>query len=349
MAGERIQVVVAMDFADGLIEELAALSPRLRVERHFPQLPGGVWPETDVRYRVPDSAWARAEVLYTAHLVPLPEQAPRLRWIQLHSAGVNHLQDAPILAAEDVAITTASGIHATAIAEYCLALMLAFACRLPHYQRHQAAAEWDRSQRASDPLRGQTLGIVGYGSIGRELARVADCLGMTVVATRRDLRHSADDDGRYAEPGLGDPQAEIPTRLYPPQALASMLGICDFVALTLPLTAATRHLIDADMLAAMKPNAVLINVSRGAIVDEAALISALAAERIAGAGLDVFEEEPLPSSSPLWGLDNVLITPHIAGNMHRYHEKAAVLFRENLRRYLNNEPLLNLYHRQHGY
>ena len=174
MSEERIQVVVAMDFADELVESLAALAPRLRVERHFPQVPSSVWADT--------------EVLYASRLIPLPEQAPRLRWIQLHSAGINHLLGKPILAAEDVAITTASGIHATPIAEHCLAMMLAFACRLPHFQRRQAAAEWDRSGRTSDTLRGQTLGIVGYGSIGRELARLADCLGMTVVAMRRDLR-----------------------------------------------------------------------------------------------------------------------------------------------------------------
>ena len=338
MSEERIQVVVAMDFADELVESLAALAPRLRVERHFPQVPSSVWADT--------------EVLYASRLIPLPEQAPRLRWIQLHSAGINHLLGKPILAAEDVAITTASGIHATPIAEHCLAMMLAFACRLPHFQRRQAAAEWDRSGRTSDTLRGQTLGIVGYGSIGRELARLADCLGMTVVAMRRDLRQSATAERnaeRYMEQGLGDPQAEIPTRLYPPQALASMLGVCDFVALTLPLTVGTQHLIDTAMLEAMKANAVLINVSRGAIVDEAALITALAAERIGGAALDVFEEEPLPGSSPLWGLDNVIITPHIAGNMRQYHEKAAALFSENLRRYLQNEPLLNLYDRDRGY
>ena len=334
MAEERIQVVVAMDFADELVESLAALAPRLRVERHFPQVPASVWADT--------------EVLYASHLIPLPEQAPRLRWIQLHSAGINHLLGKPILAAEDVAITTASGIHATPIAEHCLAMMLAFSYSLPHFQRRQAAAEWDRSARESDTLRGQTLGIVGYGSIGRELARLADCLGMTVVAMRRDLRQPAA-AARYMEPGLGDPQAEIPTRLYPPQALASMLGVCDFIALTLPLTAGTQQLVDAAVLEAMKPNAVLINVSRGAVVDEAALITALAAERIAGAALDVFEEEPLPGSSPLWGLDNVIITPHIAGNTRRYHEKAAALFSENLRRYLHNEPLLNLYDRNRGY
>ncbi len=334
MAGERIRVVVAMDFADGLMEELAAIAPRLQVERHFPQVPAG--------------AWADVEVLYASRHIPQPEEAPRLRWIQLHSAGTNHLRGLPILDAEDVAITTTSGIHATPIAEHCLAMMLAFACRLPHFFRQQASADWDRAGRESDTLRGQTLGIVGYGSIGRELARLADSLGMTVVATRRDLRRPLE-SGRYMEPGVGDPRAEIPTRLYPPEALASMLAVCDFVALTLPLTGGTHHILDGAMLEAMKPNAVLVNVSRGAVVDEAALISALAAERIAGAALDVFEKEPLPASSPLWGLDNVIITPHIAGNTRRYHEKAVALFSENLRRYLNNETLLNLYDRQLGY
>ncbi|MCE2489017.1 MAG: D-2-hydroxyacid dehydrogenase [Anaerolineae bacterium] len=334
MGGDRIKVVVAMDFADELVRGLAAISPRLQMERHFPQ--------------VPANAWADVEVLYAGGHIPQPEQAPRLRWIQLHGAGANHLQGLPILDAEDVAITSASGIHATPIAEHCLAMMLAFACRLPHFLRLQAEANWDRSGRASDTLRGQTLGIVGYGSIGRELARLADSLGMTVVATRRDLRHPAE-EGSYLEPGVGDPQAEIPTRLYPPQALASMLAICDYVALTLPLTGETQHLLDEGMLATMKPGAVLINISRGAVLDEAALISALAAQRIAGAALDVFEEEPLPATSPLWSLDNVIITPHIAGNTRRYHEKAATLFAENLRRYLNNEALLNLYDRSRGY
>lgn len=334
MSAERIQVVVAMDFADGLIRELDAISPRLHVERHFPRAPAGVR--------------AEMEVLYASTDIPQPEEAPRLRWIQLHNAGANHLQGLPILGAGDVAITSASGIHATPIAEHCLAMMLAFTCRLPHFRRLQAVARWDRSGAASDTLRGQTLGIVGYGSIGRELGRLADALGMTVLAMRRNLVHP-EEGGRYVEPGVGDPRAEIPERLYPPQALASMLGACDVVALTLPLTGGTRHLLDEAMLAAMKPHAVLINVSRGAVVDEAALISALAAERIAGAALDVFEEEPLPASSPLWGLENVIITPHISGNTRRYHEKAATLFGVNLRRYLDNEPLFNLYDRERGY
>ena len=337
MPDEPIRVVVAMDFSDEIMEQLRGISPRLQIERHFP--------------RVPDSTYATAEILYTSGNLPEPEQVPHLRWIQLHHAGANHILESPIGQAEDVEITTASGVHATPIAEYCLAMMLSFAYRLPEFRRLQDQAKWPDDSFGSTvthTLRGQTLGIVGYGSIGRELARLANSLGMEIVAIKRDLKQLAFEE-KYVETGLGDAASEIPNRLYPPEALASMVSICDFVALTLPLTDETRHLVNEDMLSAMKKTAVLINISRGAIIDEAALISALAAQKIAGAGLDVFEEEPLPSTSPLWAMDNVIITPHISGNTARYHERTAALFAENLQRYLDNEPLLNLVDREHGY
>jgi phosphoglycerate dehydrogenase-like enzyme len=336
MSDEKINVIVAMDFSDEIMAQLQAVSPRLNIERHFPE--------------VPENAWATAEVLYTLRHLPEPEQAPRLRWIQAHTAGINHLADRPIMQAEDVEVTTASGIHAVPMAEYCLAMMLAFAYRLPQLRRYQDNAEWPKSTQSltTHTLRGQTLGIVGYGSIGRELARLADQMGMVVVATKRNLRQTAA-EGEYVEAGLGDDSGKIPTRLYPPEALASMVTVCDFVALTLPLTEQTHHLVNEDIFEAMKPTAILVNVSRGAIVDEAALISALAAQKLAGAGLDVFEQEPLPAASPLWSMDNVIITPHISGNTARVHEKAAALFADNLQRYVDNEPLLNVVDRERGY
>jgi phosphoglycerate dehydrogenase-like enzyme len=171
---------------------------------------------------------------------------------------------------------------------------------------------------------------------------------MVVVATKRDLRQTANEE-KYVEFGLGDAEAHIPMRLYPPQALASMVEVCDFVVLTLPLTDETHHMVNEAIFEAMKPSAYIINVGRGAVVDEAALISALAAEKIAGAALDVTEKEPLPPSSPLWQMDNVIITPHTSGNNQRYHERAAALFAENLERYLSNRPLLNKLNREHGY
>jgi phosphoglycerate dehydrogenase-like enzyme len=296
-------------------------------------------------------------VLYTARTFPSPAQTPRLRWIQLHSAGLDDLIKEPIIQAQDVEVTTASGIHAVQMSEYCLAMMLAFTYRIPRMLALQAKAEWPAKRNgmpnpddvfAPRELRGQTLGVVGYGSIGRELARIADTMGMTVLAVKRDMMHPQAED-EYFEPGTGDPEGEIPLRLYPPEATASMVTECDFVVLTMPLTPQTRHLINEDVLGAMKKTAILINVGRGAVVDEAALISALAAGRIGGAALDVFEEEPLPSTSPLWNLSNVIISPHVAGGSVHYHDKAAALFTENLQRYVENLPLLNRLKREAGY
>ncbi len=337
MTNEPIHVVVAMDFSDSIMEQLRAISPHLHIERHYPN--------------VPDSAWAEVEVLYTLRHFPEPAQVPRLRWIQLHFAGADSVVDKPILQAEDIAITTASGIHAVQMSEYCLGLMLAFAYKIPTMLELQNKAEWpEKTGKIFAPveLRGQTLGIVGYGSIGRELARVADALGMNVLASKRDLKRLHDNDG-YSEPGTGDPEGSIPARIYPAEAVGSMAAECDFLVVTAPLVKGAAPVISAGVLERMKKTAVLINVARGAVVDEAALIDALESHQIAGAGLDVFTEEPLPASSPLWKLPNVILSPHISGNSLRYHEKAAALLGENLLRYMEKKPLLNLLNRQRGY
>jgi phosphoglycerate dehydrogenase-like enzyme len=326
-----------MDFTDALMAQLRAVSPRFHIERHFPN--------------VPDHAWADAEVLYTATRFPDPSQVPRLRWIQLHSAGIDHAVKQPIIQAEDVEVTTASGVHAVQMAEFCLMMILAFNYQLPLMLDYQRKVEWPENPRSifePHELRGQTLGIVGYGVIGRELARQADALGMTVLASKRDVMHPADNDS-YIEPGTGDPEGKIPARLYPSEAVASMVAECDHVVLTVPLTSGTRHLVNETVLNGMKKTAFLVNVGRGEVIDEAALISALAASKIAGAALDVFKEEPLPKTSPLWNLDNVIISPHVAGNSVHYHEKAAALFAENMQRYIENRPLLNKVERKRGY
>ncbi len=336
MADETINLIVALDFSDELIEDLRGLSPRLNVERYYPD--------------VPENAYENAEILFTARDFPLPEQAPRLRWIQLYSAGTDHALDKPIIRSEDVEVTTASGMHATQISEFCLMMMLGFVYKLPLMLEFQGKKKWGtREEHFSPlPLRGQTVGIVGYGAIGRELARIANSLGMRVLAIKHDVMHPAAGDA-YHEAGTGDPEGEIPERLYPPQAVGSMVSECDFVVLAIPLTSATHHMIDAAVLKQMKKTAVLINVARGPVVDEAALIAALREGRIAGAALDVFEEEPLPADSPFWTLPNVIVAPHIAGATAVYAEKAEALFKENLERYLDNLPLLNRVQRERGY
>jgi phosphoglycerate dehydrogenase-like enzyme len=332
-----VHVLVAMDFSDAIMERIRAVSPRLKVERHFPD--------------VPEKAWADVEVLYSLRHFPDPAQAPHLRWIQMHTAGIDHTVDAPIMKAQDVEVTNTSGVHAVQISEYCLMMMTAFAYRLPLIREYQAKGEWARRPHevfAPETLRGQTLGIVGYGAIGRELARIADALGMRVLAIKRDVMQPTDYD-TYRLPGTGDAEGEIPARIYPPEAIGSMARECDFLVLAAPLTERSQTMVNGDVLSGMKKTAVLINVARGGLVDEAALISALAANQIAGAALDVFETEPLPNSSPLWNLDNVIISPHIAGNSSHYHDLTSGVFIENLTRYLDNRPLLNRVLREHGY
>ena len=334
---ERIFVTVAIDFSAEIIADLREISPRLHVERHFPQVPADVI--------------AKTEVLYTTGYYPEPEGAPKLRWIQMNSAGMGHALNHAIVKAEDIVVTSTSGIHATNMAHYCLMTMLMFNYKMRTAFEMQSRAEWiDKPHSVFAPvdLERQTVGIVGYGSIGRELARLCATMGMTVLASKRDLSNTAEVNA-YMLPGKGDPSGEIPDRIYPAETVASMAKDCDYLVVTVPRSAGTEHLIDEEVMQAMKESAVLINVSRGAIVDEKALITALSSGMIAGAALDVFEEEPLPSSSPLWNLDNVIITPHISGFTRDYHEKAARVFEENLLRYLENRPLLNQLDRAKGY
>ena len=197
-------------------------------------------------------------------------------------------------------------------------------------------------------LRGSTVGMVGYGSIGREIARLLVPFKVTMLAAKRDLRQLKDDG--YIPDGLGDPEGDLFTRLYPIEALKSMLKECDFVVLALPLTPATRNLFSTEEFAAMKSSApYFIDLSRGGIVDLAALKEALEKKVIAGAALDVFPEEPLPANSPLWKLPNTIISPHVGGVSPQYNNRAVELFCTNIRRYLEKAPLFNRFDPEKGY
>jgi phosphoglycerate dehydrogenase-like enzyme len=274
---------------------------------------------------------------------------PNLKWIQAHGAGINWVMDKPIWDSQ-VILTSLSGIHPVPMAEHALALMLAFRWKLLQMLSLQQQSEWPdkRWEKFAQPeLRGSTLGIVGYGSIGRELARLAQAMGMRVLALNRSGQRSRDKG--YAVPGTGDPEAAIPEKMYSTNDLFDMLPECDYVVLLAPLTPDSYHLFNAEAFAHMKPTAFFFNLGRGAVTDEPALVDALQQGQIAGAGLDVFEPEPLPAGSPLWQLDNVIISPHVSGFTPHYDERACDLFAENIRRYLADEPLLNLVERERGY
>jgi phosphoglycerate dehydrogenase-like enzyme len=283
-------------------------------------------------------------------VLPAPEQAPNLRWIQFHWAGVDHTINDPILRVPDLVATTLSGAAASQVAEYIVMMLLAMGRHMPELISYQKRAEWprDRWERFLPmELRGSTVGLVGYGSIGRQTARLLVNFGATVLATKRDVMHPEDLD--YIPEGLGDPAGDYVHRLYPTEALRSMLKDCDFVVICVPKASSTLNLINAEVLEAMKPTAYLIDISRGGIVDHTALNAALKEHKIAGAALDVFPEEPLPADSPLWKLPNVLITPHISGITTQYDERAAEMFATNLQRYLAGQPLLNRVDPERGY
>ena len=335
-----IEVLVTVPFSEQQITELREVSPRLRL------LAQPMRKAEDIS----NDVWSRTEVLYTDRILPTPEQAPNLRWLQFHYAGIDAVLDAPILRKKDLMITTLSGAAAPQTAEYVVMMLLALGHRLIEMSQAQARADWprDRMERfRPQELRGSTVGIVGYGSVGREIARLMRAFGATVLAVKRDVMHP-EDSGFYL-PGLGDPGGDLFHRLYPPQALRSMLKECDFVVVNLPLTPETRGMIGAGELAAMKTSAYFVQVGRGQVVDQAALVSALQERRIAGAALDVFQEEPLPTNHPLWKLNNVLLTPHIAGASAHYNERAVQVFFENLKRYLSGAPLLNRFDLEKGY
>jgi phosphoglycerate dehydrogenase-like enzyme len=255
--------------------------------------------------------------------------AGKLRFIQSISAGTDHY-DKALLRERGIRLASAAGVNAEAVAEHAMALMLALARRLPEARDHQHARHWRGmiSQIAAreDQLTGKTLLFVGLGRIGMRLARLAQAFDMRVIATKRD-----------PSTGGGDGIA-----VYGHDRLANLLGHADVVALTCPLTPDTEHLIDAAALAAMKPSAHLINVARGRVVVEPALIEALQQRRIAAAALDVTREEPLPAASPLWALPQVLITPHTAGETQVYEDAVIDLLLENLDRlWRGDAPLKN--------
>jgi phosphoglycerate dehydrogenase-like enzyme len=299
---------------------------------------------------VPSELWQNTEVLYTHRVLPAPEQAPHLQWIQFHWAGIDHALDAPILKRPEVVATHLSGASVSQMAEYAVMMMLALGHRLHDAMSYQKRAEWPKGRWdkfVPNELRGSTVGIIGYGSVGRHIARLLRAFGATMLATKRDAMHPEDDG--YNIDGLGDPEGDLAARLYPPQALRSMLKECDFIVVTVPLTEDTRGMIGAKELEAAKHGAYLVDISRGGIVDHEALIEVLRERKIAGAAMDVFPSEPLPSDSPLWKLPNVIITPHVAGFSPHYDLRATALFTENLHRYLAGLPLHNRIKLERGY
>lgn len=315
---DRRLVLVFAHLNDEQVARIRAVDPRLEVVTVTDRARGielAAEAEVMVGWNVPREAVQRAG---------------RLRWIHSTAAGVDQLLH-PEVRERDILVTTSSGIH-HALVEHVFALLLALVRRLHIAIRNQQDRRWDRARALGGEIRGRTMGVLGLGAIGAEVAAKADAFGMRVIGTKR----------------TPEPVPHV-ARVYPPADLREVLAASDVVVIALPLTDETRGLLGEEEFRAMKRGALLINVGRGPIIQEAALIRALQERWIGGAGLDVFEREPLPADSPLWGMEDVIITPHVSGGWPGYLDAALPLLCENLARYLRGAPLLNLVDKTRGY
>ena len=329
---ELVNVLVTASIGDECLRQITIISPKIKV-RDASLLARAEQKGAIASKEQFDGLLAEAEVIYGFRLPKnVIARAPKLKWVQMMSAGVDRFLDSEFLQSS-VIMTNVSGIHAAPVGEFVLELMLMFVKQAPLCFHLKQKKEWKWYTPAV--LRAKTVGIVGLGSIGREVARLGKAFGMRVVATRRSAERVA--RARYVDMVL------------PPEQLQELLADSDFVVLTLPLTSETNRLIGEEELRTMKSTGYLINVARGGIVDEEALIRALNEHWIAGAGLDVFATEPLPADSRLWEFPNVIFSPHVAGSFEGYSLRATELFCKNLRRYLNGKNLLNVINKNKEY
>jgi phosphoglycerate dehydrogenase-like enzyme len=339
------QVLIASPLEAELVERIKAADPRVEVLFEPDLLPPARYqgdhrgdpafrrdPEAEGRWQ---ALLDRAEVLFgvpgesAEDLARAVTDLPRLRWVHGTAAGAGEQVRNAGLAPEAlgrVTVTTSSGVHAIPLAEFAILGLLAIAKELPRFVEDQRARAWPELRRPLRELDGQTLFLVGLGDIGRETARLGKAFGMRTVGFRRTQ----------------GPPPEHVDEVHGPQRLAELAGRADAMVVSLPLTDQTAGMIDRATIEALPPSCIFVNVGRGGVVDEPALVDALRERRIAGAVLDVFATEPLPDSSPLWSLPNVLVTPHAVALSARENKRIVELFVDNLRRYLDDRPLRNV-------
>ena len=322
---EMTKILISFDLPEIYVEKIRNVSPEVEVVK------------SEDKEEAVDLAKDVTGLFAGFFSKELFQAAKKLKWIQSWGAGVDRIL-IPEVVNSSVIVTNAGGIHPTPISEHVIAMMLCFTRRLHIFIRNQTDKKWERLETWTSPmieeLSGKTLGIVGLGKIGTEIAKKAKCLGMRVIATKRDVTSAA---SPYVD------------RLVPPTELNQLLAESDFAVLSLPLTKETEGMIGERQLRSMKPTGILINVSRGKIIQENKLVQALKQGWIAGAGLDTFENEPLQENSELWNFKNVIITPHIAGETPHYFDRLTDIFTENLKRFIHKQPLINVVDKNLGY
>ncbi len=281
-------------------------------------------------------ALAEADVIYIRHVTPdIIKAAPNLKWFHQPWVGVNILLADPEVVNSPAIFTNGAGIIAAPVADLVFAFILGFARQMPYQWEAQKRREWDRKglEETSDELNGKVCGVIGYGKIGTEVGKRAQAFGMRVIATRSHPERPAE----YLDQAFSNEQ------------LPELLAQSDFVVITAPSTPATRGLVGKTEFGQMKRSAILINIARGNLIKEQELIEALKNGTIAGAGLDVFEKEPLPPSSPLWDLPNVILTPHSGGIFQKLQTNSFNFFLEQLARFMKGEKLQNIVDKKAGY
>lgn len=289
-----------------------------------------------------------ADVIYTTRIPFEPRRAPRLRWIQLNTVAVDHILTSDVTTT-DVRIANVRGAYSVAVAELVVGAMVALTRRFQSAHSLQLQNRWpdDFTPLRGENCYGKTLSIVGYGSIGRQLARIVTGMGMRVLACKRCPERKKAEG--FSLPNTGDPEGLFPEEWYGLNSIGEMVSVSDILVICLPLTSETRGLIGQAELAKLPRDAYLINVGRGEVVAEEALLDVLRTRRIAGAALDVFPDEPLLGGSPFWGLPNTIILPHIGSFTREQGHLAGEVLIENLTRDLSASPLLNLIDPQRGY
>jgi phosphoglycerate dehydrogenase-like enzyme len=344
MSAGQVSVLIASPLEAELAHKIAAADSRVRLLYEpellpVPQFPAdheGIARDLDERQLARwSSLRAQADVSFDVDWQSpgrMAANCPRLRWVQGTSAGIGGMLQRTGLVSTPITFTTAAGVHGAPLAEFTLLGLLYFSKDVPRLARQQANHKWEPHVRGL--LRGRRVLLVGLGGIGREVARLLAAAGLEVWGAGRPGRS-------YQVPGV--------SRYTDDEHLAELLPEADALVLACPLTDRTRNLIGAAELALLPPGSILVNLARGQVVDEEAMITALTAGHLGGACLDVFANEPLPAASPLWDLPNVLVSPHMASTVPDENRLLADLFTDNLRRWLAGEPLRNVFDRQAGY
>lgn len=328
----------SLPLPDAWFVELAERMPDVAVHRMTPDSP----PSAELL--------AEVDLLHTSEWLPESSQVPRLRLVQLDTSGVDHVRGTSLWESP-VPIATLGGIAPVPMAEYALMSILELAHRMPAIVQHREDRTWpSNAERLAEltprQLPGATIGIIGYGRIGREISRLATAFGMQVLGVSRSGARVAAaekfDTGRQAA-------ADDPAELFPIDRIDEVLRRSDYLVVVVPLTELTRGLIGPAQLDLLPPGACVVNIARGGIVDEQALLERLRDGRLGGVALDVFDEEPLGAESVWWTEPGALVTPHIAGLAPQYHAQTLDLIVENLTRLAANRPLLNEVDRAAGY